>query len=337
MPCVRIAAVCCGLALLVWPTLAVEAAGWSAGLFDHLTHDFGRVPRGVRIKHTFRIVNKLKQRVHIASVRPSCPICTVAAPEKRWLEPGESTEIVASLDTGSFTGPRSVSVTVTFDYPSFDQTRLILRCYSRPDLVVTPGIVQFGTVRPGTRVQRTVRIEYAGNETWQISQLTATPQGLLSAAARELYRSSGRVGYELTVVLRAGIVVGPVQGLVSVRTSEPGRAIDIPVEGQVVGTAVLARHRLYLGLARPGQELRKSVLLRAEQPVRLTQVETGPGPFRLSGGAQASRLQRLTVSFLAPDKPGIHTQLFLIHLETAAGRREVHRFEATATVVTEGQ
>ncbi len=324
------------IAVLLALPLPTPAAGWSAGLFDHLSHDFGQVPRGAVVKHTFRIINKLRDRVHIASVRPSCPICTVAAPEKRWLEPGETAEIVATVDTGSFTGPRSVSITVSFDYPSFDQTRLVLRCYSRPDLVITPGVVSFGTVRSGAKVSRTVRIEYAGNSAWQVRSVRAVPRELLSASARELYRTTGRVGYELTVTLRAGERIGPVTGIVTVDATD-GRqqVIDIPVEGQVVGIAVLSRHRLYVGLARPGQKLRKTVLLRATQPVRVVRVETGPGPFRLSGGRELAALHRLTVEFDAPHKPGIHTQLFLIHLRAGDGRKEVHRFEATATVVTE--
>ncbi len=323
------------IAAAVVTILSATAAhgGWSEQLFDHQHHDFGYVARGVVLKHRFRIVNKLHERVHIASVRPSCPICSVAMPEKEWLEPGESTEIVATIQTYGFTGERTVAVTVTFDYPSYDQTRLTLRCFSRPDILLQPGILDFGPVRRGTSVVRKLTLDYAGRHDWAITTAKATSP-YLRVTPHRTHRSADRQTYVIDVQLVAPNTIGRFNAMVQLVTNDKLRSlIEVPVRANIVGTAVLARSRLYLGLAYPGDSLRKRTLLRASEPVEIVKVETGKGPFTLQIPPGAKPLHTLTVQFKAPDKPGIHTQLFLIHVRTKDGSEEILRFEATATVL----
>lgn len=308
-------------------------AGWSEQLFDHLYHDFGYVPRGAVLKHTFRVINKLTERVHIADVQPSCPICSVALPEKQWLEPGEATEINATIQTYGFTGERTVAITVTFDYPSYDQTRLTLRCYSRPDIVLQPGVLDFGPVRRGSVVSRTLTVDYAGEAAWTITKATCTDRAI-TAVIRKTHDSGQRKTFAVDVRLTAPKTLGPLDAVVQLRTNDRLRpVIDVPVHANIVGTTVLARQRLYVGLARPGDTLVRRTLMRASEPVEVTSIETGEGPFSLSVTEGARTLHTLVVQFKAPDKPGIHTQLFLIHVTTASGEEEILRFEATATVV----
>lgn len=321
-----------GLAVLSL-TPSVLLAGWSEQLFDHIEHDFGYVPRGAVLKHTFRIVNKLNERVHIASVQPSCPICSAALPEKQWLDPGESAEIVATVQTYGFTGERTVAITVTFDYPTFDQTRLTLKCFSRPDIVLQPGALDFGPVRRGTTVVRPLVVDYAGDPGWTIQKATC-PLPWLQADVTKTHDSGQRKTFEIQVKLVAPNTIGLLDTVLQLHTSDRLRpVIDVPVHANIVGTTVLARQRLYLGLAYPGETLSKRTLMRASEPVEVVRIETGEGPFRLSVPEGARTFHTLVVEFTAPDKPGIHTQLFLIHVRTSNNEEEVLPFEATATVV----
>jgi hypothetical protein len=326
---------CCWMVrLCLWAALGTSASGgWSEQLFDHTSYDFGHVGRGTVLQHTFRITNRFNQRVHIASVQPSCPVCSVAKPAQEWLEPGETTEIVATLRTLGFTGERTVSISVTFDYPSYDQTRLTLRCYSRPDVVVQPGALEYGPVRRNSTVVQTIRIDYAGRSDWKIVRAPSLRQRV-SVLLRETYRDEGRVSYEVQAVFHAGAEIGPYRDFLRLELTDPfHRALEIPIHATVVGDASLSSERLYLGLAQPGQALSKVLIARGSNgPLRIESIETGPGPFRVEHDDQPRQTHLLKVVFEAPDKPGIHTQAFLIHVRTASGEPEVLPFSATATV-----
>src|SRR3954451_24213188 len=97
---------------------SASASTWAQGLFDETSKDFGSVPRGPLLTHHFRVVNRTKQAVNVSSVRVSCG-CVTATAMKTYLAPGEETTIYATMDTTRFTGPKSVTVFVQFDSPSF--------------------------------------------------------------------------------------------------------------------------------------------------------------------------------------------------------------------------
>ena len=77
-----------------WVAGSAGAATWADGLFSELSKDFGSVPRGPTLKHSYRIVNNTGAPVHISGVRVSCG-CVSASALKTDLGPAEETAIVA--------------------------------------------------------------------------------------------------------------------------------------------------------------------------------------------------------------------------------------------------
>ncbi len=49
-----------------------RAAAWTDALFPVNRHDFGMVPRGVKVKHDFLLINRLAEPITILNLRPSC-------------------------------------------------------------------------------------------------------------------------------------------------------------------------------------------------------------------------------------------------------------------------
>src|SRR5262245_51635110 len=115
--------------LVVMPA---PAATWADSLFDNLAHDFGVVARGPTVSHSFRIANTTGQPVHISSIRVSCG-CTSAGVRMADLPPGESTDLVAQMDTRRFVGPKSVTIYVQFDRPQWEEVRLTVTANGRDD------------------------------------------------------------------------------------------------------------------------------------------------------------------------------------------------------------
>src|SRR5205085_937533 len=87
----------------------VSAASWADPLFSQHHKDFGPVPHGKLMVHSFRLTNRTGQAVHIAGVRVSCG-CVSASARRLDLAPGQSTVVRAQMDTSRFFGHRRVTV-----------------------------------------------------------------------------------------------------------------------------------------------------------------------------------------------------------------------------------
>src|SRR5438105_14497908 len=90
-----------------------SAATWADSMCEELSKDFGSVPRGPTLTHPFHLTNKTQQTVRIAGVRVSCG-CTSASPLQTELAPGQSTTVVAEMNTRKFTGLKAVTIFVQF-------------------------------------------------------------------------------------------------------------------------------------------------------------------------------------------------------------------------------
>ncbi len=63
---------------------AVQAGSWTDGLFPENRFDFGMVPRGVKVKHDFQLVNGLGEPINILNLRPSCGCTSGRAVPRLW-------------------------------------------------------------------------------------------------------------------------------------------------------------------------------------------------------------------------------------------------------------
>ncbi len=109
-----IAVVALGATLVAAPKIAV----------DNAVYDFGTVLEGVFVTHKFLLSNVGDEPLMITSVRTRCG-CTATALSKTNLEPGESVELEANLDTAGFGGSVSKSISVESNDP--ENARLTLR------------------------------------------------------------------------------------------------------------------------------------------------------------------------------------------------------------------
>ena len=140
---------------MAWLLMAVAGStglgqewDWAGEMFDHTSHDFGTVARGAKVEHRFVFENKYVEDVHVESVRSTCS-CTTPKIINPSLKTWEKGAIVIVVDTASYLGRKDATLTVVFDKPFPAEVRIQVRTYIRSDVVVQPGVVQFGTVIQG--------------------------------------------------------------------------------------------------------------------------------------------------------------------------------------------
>ena len=166
---------------LVAGLTAASARGdaWTDALFPEKSHDFGMVPRGVKVKHDFPLVNRLSEPITIVNLRPSCG-CTSGKVDKPTVAPGETTMIEAEMDTRNFVGPKATVLFVTLVTASGREAeaRLAVKSHILADIVLNPGAIDFGTVKRGQPATQVLTIDRINSPEWRFTPMVSATRSL---------------------------------------------------------------------------------------------------------------------------------------------------------------
>ena len=295
----------------------VAEESWGNALFKTKRHDFGRVALGADAEFHFELTNIYAQEIKLSSVRSSCG-CTAAKLSTSLLKPGESGAVIAHLNTsGQHLREKSAVLTVQLETVingarRIDTVQLFVTGFIRPDVVLTPGSVEFGAVSEGTAAVRTLQLEYAGRSGWALMKVERT-QPFIHAKAEEIRREQGNVTYKITATLRENAPVGYVKDTLRFTTNElqQGRTepveILLPIQGVVTASMHAKPSPMSLGVLTPGETAVKSIVIRSDTPFRVTNVAATDKRFRFSFSEQESTVQLVSAIFsaeqTAPEQP----------------------------------
>jgi hypothetical protein len=256
----------------LWSGAAAYAASWAEALFEDLGKDFGSVPRGPTLSHPFRLTNQTGQPVHISSVRVSCG-CVSAAALRDDLAPGQSTAIMANMDTVRFYGSRTVTIYVQFDRPQWEEVRLWVRANSRDDVSLSPDSLAFGQIRHGASPTAKVNFSLLGNGQWQILEARGD-SNYVQPAAKEIRREGYQVTYELSARLRPDTPVGKWFSDVWITTNNPATPrVRVPLTVEIEPALIINPASVVLGPMKAGSESERKIIVRGSEPFRITRVE----------------------------------------------------------------
>ncbi len=235
------------------------------------SHDFGAVARAAATEHRFEIRNTHQQKMHIRSVRTSCG-CTTPIIETEWVEPGQVGIILARFNTGTHTGQRGATITVTIDQPIYTEIQLNVKGYIRSDVVFTPGEANFGIVPEGDSKQTEIFLDYAGRSDWAITKVS-TPNELISATAEEVSRENGRVRYKISIKLSENTPVGFLQSQLVLNTNDR-RLMNVPLRlfADIQPPLSISPKSVALGPLKLGESVQKRFLLKSDKPFKVTDV-----------------------------------------------------------------
>lgn len=290
-------------------TKNVVADTWGASLFSTQRHDFGQVVLGADTEFRFELTNTFNGDLRLLNLRTSCS-CVSAQFSTPVLKPGDTGAVVVKLNTsGQHLYSKSSVVTIQVDTtingaPRRDTVQLFVSGHIRPDVLLTPGNVEFGVVSEGTSAARTVLLEYTGRSDWALTNIERSLP-FVYAKAEEILRERGNVTYKITAVLRDEAPPGYVRDVLRFTTNElqPGRAepveIILPIHGFVSATMQAKPSPILIGILAPGETAVKNIIVRGETPFRITDVSTSNDRFRFAFSGHASTVQLISVAFSA--------------------------------------
>jgi hypothetical protein len=288
------------------------SATWADALFEEFSKDFGSVPRGPMLSHTFRVVNNTRGPVNIANVRVSCG-CVSAVAHKSHLEPGESTHIVARMDTTRFTGLKSVTIYVQFNQPGFEEVRLWVQANGRNDFSVTPDTLAFGQLKRGGTPSASVLVAFYGNTDTQVTEVKCE-SNYIQPRVQEVRRSDSEVTYQVTAGLRADAPVGKWYTDVWLKTNNPDMApIRVPLTVEIESALSINPETVTLGPVKTRTESERRVIVRGVKPFKISDV-TGTSDQLLVrvDSPLAKPVHVLTIKFKAGDPGDVNRKLSVL-------------------------
>jgi len=293
--------------IFVLTNTTVAQESWGAALFRTNRHDFGHVVLGADAEFQFELTNNYNGNLRLVSVRSSCT-CTSAKISTPLLKPGETGAVVARLNTtGQHLRNNSAVLTVQLELtangtPRMDTVQLFVSGYIRPDVVLTPGGIEFGTVAEGSTAERTLLLEYSGHPNWALMKVERS-QPFIYAKAEEVKRTQNDVSYRITAVLRENAPPGYIRDALRFTTNEltPGRTepvdIVVPIHGVVTAPIRAKPSSMLLGILESGESVSKNIIVRSETPFRITNVSSSDSRFHFAYSNQESTVQLISVSF----------------------------------------
>ena len=291
------------LTLLVTGVGAAVAHAGAADYFAETSKDFGTSPRGPVLTHYFPVKNTTGQPITLGTPRVSCG-CVSAQTLKSVLAPGESTAVVAMMDTRRIP-VAGVTRTVTVFVPvqtgfSSEEIQLRVSAIARDDLVLTSDTFAFGTVRKGQGGKATTKITFYSDPNWQITEARST--GIyVKAAAVALPKAGTESAFEVTATLDPACPVGNWTADVWLKTSAPGvDRLRIPVTVNVVAPIDIKPDALAFGAVTAGQPADLKVVLQGSQAFKVLSAKGLSPQVTVSAAGPAARpVHILTVTLTA--------------------------------------
>ena len=300
--------------LLTGPSLGV-AQNWANKMFDDATHNFGVVATGAKVEHRFPFTNIYEEDVHVVSTRTSCGCSSVKA-TKQMVKKFETAEIVVSLNTRNFSHRKDATITVEFQFEKpTDQgslrspkveVRLQTYSYIRQDVVLTPGSVQFGSVREGTACRKEVNLSYAGANTWAIAA-TECANPHLEVQPMESSRGGGLVKYLIQVDLKGDAPAGYIREHVTLVTNDDNpnaKRVLIAVEGIVEPAVSVNPSPLSFGIVEPDKPVTKNIVVTADDPFKVIAATRPDERFQIRIPPKANKTQLVRVVFTPDSRRG---------------------------------
>jgi Protein of unknown function (DUF1573) len=287
--------------LTAGPTLA---GTWGEGLFGEFSKDFGSVPHGQILTHPFTVKNTSAQTVTISNVRVSCGLCTSAAALKGQLKPGEETSVSVRMDSGKFSGVKTVYIYVSFSEPQYDEVRLWIQANSREDINVTPESLAFGHVKHAEAATKAAAITFYGGVSAEITEVQSE-SNYVQAKVGAARRNGNEVTYELTAKLRLDTPVGKWYTDVWVKTNNPSiPRIRVPLTVEIEPTLTLNTTTVALGEVKLGETAERKLVVRGSQPFKITAIKGANDGLEVKDNTSESREEHVLTVRLKGGKAG---------------------------------
>ena len=285
-----------------------SAQQWARSMFTEFSHDFGNVPKGQRPEHRFVIENKFKEDIKIRNVVSSCG-CTSVSVSKKTLKTWEKAEVIAVFNSQAFNGFKQATVTVQFERPYIGEVQLTVRgnIVKTMGMSLSPKEILFGQVTESNLPERVVKLQTQGDPSFRVVDVKSTfPH--IKVSLKETVRNAQQVSYEMRTQLKPSVPPGESDGelFLVVEENNGRRQISIPFSAKVVAIKI-SPEVITLANVKPGEEVKKTVILQSEREFSITDVKCRTRAYRVKQKKKGARkVHVVEVIYTGEQEPGKH-------------------------------
>ncbi len=319
---------------------------WAQKMFSGLKYDFGGVAKGADVRCQFTIRNIYKERVEIRSPRSSCgcgqpslidPKQPGAAVNAIVLETNEACALVVKIDTIGHDRAKTPTISVDCTFYAeggaySKQVDIPITVYIRPDLVMTPGAAEFGSLDVGAGGERHINIAYAGNPAWEIREVRSNSK-FVTTELKALGRGGGRVDYDLTIRVARDAPEGELrEQLVLVTNDANSPTVPYLVRASVTPEFQVIPGTVNFGTLKPGAKKTVTAVIKGKAPFVIEKVECDSQRTCFAVGGLAREPKPVHVVQLMIDPPNEPGPLKEVFVATIAGRPTPIRFQGEGKI-----
>ena len=272
-----------GLLFVFGFTSPVEAQEWARKMLTEYAHDFGEVQKGEMPEYRFELKNVYEETINIAQVFSSCG-CTQVSVAKRQLKTWESTEIVCRFNSKPFNGFKQATVTVRFGQPMVGEVQLTVKGTIVSAIRLSPESIDFGQVTRGKLPVYRTTLTGPPNANFKIVDIKSTFPHIGVALENPVRTQSNQIQYTLKTRLKDSAPEGFSQGDLFIVVQEGAQQRQLPLKFSArLGSSVkLSPSVLTMTNVKPGKQIKKKVVVRADEPFKITDVKCRTKAFRVS-------------------------------------------------------
>lgn len=309
------------------------AQDWARKMFTEFEHDFGVVAKESRPEYKFAITNVYLEDIRIRDIFSSCG-CTSVSLTKRTLKSGETGYLVARFNSHIVDGPKQATITVRFDTPYVGEVQLVVRGNSASGggISLSPNQLDFGEVVTGQSTERVVELTRKGDTTFEIKDVLSTfPH--IGVSLEEKSRGRGLVTYDVKVRLKESVPVGYSQGELFIVGQSGVQQYKVPVKftAKVVEPIQISPGIMTLSAIKPGEEISRKVVVKADEPFRIIDVTCQSRAFRVRADGTTKKVHMVDVVYTGEKAPG-HHECFLT-FQTSHGGVSTAKMKAIVDIV----
>jgi hypothetical protein len=291
--------------LLVFGVLAAAGsvrAGEAEKFFSERVKDFGTVPYGPTLVHNFRITNTTAHPVSITGARVSCG-CVSTSLQSNTLRPGESTYLIAHMDTKRFIGPKEVIVYVNFSNP-YEEVTLSVRANRNDNFSKSAEVLNMGQARKGAEGAGAIQVTMRNDPYFEIRD-AASSTDYVKPAFKLVRRDRSEVVYEVSARLLSGLDTGTWTTDVLFNTSSPSLpSVRIPIVVEVVAPITATPSVVQFPVLKVGDRKEMSVVVKGDKPFKILDVKGGDDLITAKAEGTEARQAHVLRLVFEPHKAG---------------------------------
>jgi hypothetical protein len=272
-----------------------------------LVHDFGTHPKGTILTHRMPITNIYGVPIEIRQPSVTCG-CVKPSITRQVIQPLETANLNLVMDLREVSGAKAVNVYVTFagERQQFQSTAIIqVKAFSRTDVLINPGQIDFLTVGMGQQVTRTADVIYSGNmgRNWAIE--SAVADGIPIDVTVQKVPDRNYNIHRVTATVQANAASGRFQGQIVLKTNDPNTPwLTIQTFGGIQAALTASPKEIRWPALTVGRAANQAVVIQGNgTPFKIIKVD-GEGDGILVRRQADSREVQIVTIFFTPSKVG---------------------------------